>query len=108
MPNVTIYVRAGQMPVEESLAELTRDCIKLCTEVLEAELKNVHVVYVEVRHGHGLPVFAEVQYRLESARTPLAMNRFMESLELAIVQSTGLTARIRCFGYIASHIHARN
>lgn len=108
MPNVTIYIPAGQMPPEQMLAELTRDCVKLCMEVLEAELKNVHVVYVEIRHGYGHPVFAEVQYRVESVRTPLVMNRFMEALEHAIARCTGFMARIRCFGHSASHVHARN
>lgn len=108
MPNVTIYIPTGQMPSDEKLAELSRDCIKLCTSVLEAALKNVHIIYVDVRHGHGHPVFAEVQYRLETFRTPAVMNQFMETLENAIARCTGLTARIRCFGYPASNIHARN
>lgn len=108
MPNVTIYLPTGQMPSDEKLAELSRDCIKLCTSVLETALKNVHVIYVEVRHGHGHPVFAEVQYRVETFRTPTVMNQFMEALESAIARCTGLTARIRCFGYDVSNIHARN
>ena len=36
------------------------------------------------------------------------MNQFMEALDDAIARCTGLTARIRCFGYAASNIHARN
>jgi len=108
MPNLTIYIPIGQMPSDERIAELSCDCIKLCTNVLEAALKNVHVIYVEVRHGHGQPVFAEVQYRLETFRTPTVMNQFMEALEDAIARRTGLTARIRCFGYAASNMHARN
>jgi hypothetical protein len=108
MPNVTFYISTGQMPSDEKLAELSRDCIELCTSVLEAALKNVHVIYVVVRHGHGHPVFAEVQYRLETFRTPAVMNQFMEALENAIARRIGLTARIRCFGYAASNIHARN
>ncbi|NLP63780.1 hypothetical protein [Paraburkholderia sacchari] len=108
MPNVTFYIHAGHMPSDERLAELSGDCVELCTDVLEADLKNVHVVYVEVRHGHGHPVFVEVQYRLAPARTSAVMNPFMEALENAIVRRTGLMARIRCFGYAASSIHARN
>ncbi|MGQ7932963.1 hypothetical protein [Paraburkholderia sp. D1E] len=108
MPNVTFYIPMGQMPSDEKLAELSSDCIKLCTRVLEATLENVHVVYVDVRHGHGHPVFAEVQYRLETFRTLPVMNQFMEALDDAIARCTGLTARIRCFGYAASNIHARN
>jgi hypothetical protein len=108
MPNVTIYIPTGQMPSDEKLAELSRDCVELCTGVLQAALENVHVIYVDVRHGHGHPVFAEIQYRLETFRTPAVMNRFMEALDDAIARRTGLTARIRCFGYAASDIHARN
>ncbi|AXF18806.1 hypothetical protein [Paraburkholderia caledonica] len=108
MPNVTFYIPTGQMASDETLAELSRDCVELCTGVLAAALDNVHVIYVEVRHGHGHPIFAEVQYRLETFRTPSVMNRFMEALDDAITRRTGLTARIRCFGYAASNIHARN
>ncbi|SDC78944.1 tautomerase family protein [Paraburkholderia lycopersici] len=108
MPNVTIYIPTGQMPSDERLAELAGDCVKLCTSVLEAARENVHVIYVDVRHGHGHPVFAEVRYRLEAFRTPRVMNQFTEALDRAIVHRTGLTARIRCFGYAATHIHARN
>lgn len=96
------------MPPDERLAELSRDCVEICTSVLEAELKNVHVIYVDARHGHGHPVFAEIRYRLETFRTAPVMNRFMEALENAIVRRTGLAARIRCFGHAASNIHARN
>ncbi|ALP68704.1 hypothetical protein [Paraburkholderia caribensis] len=108
MPNVTFYIHAGKMPCDEHLAVLSNDCVQLCTNVLDAELKNVHVVYVDVRHGRGHPVFVEVQYRLETFRTPAVMNRFMDALENAIACYIGLTARIRCFGYAASNIHARN
>ena len=108
MPNVTIYIPMEQMPCDQRLAELSSDCTKLCTRVLAAALDNVHVIFVDVRHGRGHPVFAEVQYRLETFRTPEVMNRFMEALEDAIARCTGLTARIRCFGYGASNIHARS
>ncbi|WP_414448476.1 hypothetical protein AB4851_03695 [Burkholderia sp. 22PA0099] len=108
MPNITLYIPTGQMPSDEKLAELSRDCVELCTGVLQATLKNVHVIYVDVRHGHGHPAFAEIHYRLETFRTPAVMNRFMEGLDDAIARRTGLTARIRCFGYAASDIHARN
>jgi hypothetical protein len=108
MPNVTIYIPTAHMPSDEGLAKLSSECIKLCTSVLEAALKNVHVIYVDVRHGHGHLVFAEVQYRLETFRPPAVMNQFMEALDDAIARCTGLTARIRCFGYAASNIHARN
>ncbi|MBN3787262.1 hypothetical protein [Burkholderia sp. Ac-20353] len=108
MPNITFHIDAKRMPSDESLAELSRDCVELCTNVLEAQLKNVHVIFLDVRHGHGHPVFAEIQYRVEAFRTPPVMNQFMEALDHAIARRTGLTARIRCFGYAASNIHARN
>lgn len=108
MPNITFYIHAGKMPSDEHLADLSDDCVQLCTNVLEAELENVHVVYVDVRHGHGHPVFVEVQYRLEMFRTSTVMNRFMDALESAIACRTGLTPRIRCFGYPESNIYARN
>ncbi|HCW21140.1 MULTISPECIES: hypothetical protein [Achromobacter] len=108
MPNVTIYIPSAQMPSDERLAELSGDCINLCTGILAAALENIHVIYVGVRHGHGHPVFAEVQYRLETFRTPPVMNRFMDALDDAITRCTDLKARIRCFGYAAPNIHARN
>ncbi|RKP47785.1 hypothetical protein [Pararobbsia silviterrae] len=108
MPNVTFHIDATRMPSEERLAELSRDCIELCTQVLDAELKNVHVLFLEVRHGHGHPIFAEILYRLEPFRTPAVMNRFIEALDDAIVHRTGLIARVRCFGYAASNLYARN
>ncbi|RQS62936.1 hypothetical protein DID96_30795 [Burkholderia sp. Bp8963] len=108
MPNVTFHIDAKRMPSAESLAELSRDCVELCTNVLEAQLKNIHVIFLDVRHGHGHPVFAEILYRVETFRTPPVMNQFMEALDHAIARRTGLTARIRCFGYGASNIHARN
>ncbi|WP_322086374.1 hypothetical protein [Burkholderia sp. BCC1999] len=108
MPNVTFHIQAGCMPPDDDLAALSGDCVDLCTEVLHAELKNVHVIFMEVRHGHGHPVFAEIQYRVDAFRSPDIMNRFMEALDHAIVRRTGLTARIRCFGHAAPSIHARN
>jgi hypothetical protein len=108
MPNLSLYISAGKMPSDEQIAALSHECVELCTNVMGAALNNVHVIYIEARHGHGHPVFAEVQYRLQTSRTPSVMNRFTEQLDNAIMRHTGLTARIRCFGYIASSIHARN
>ncbi|RQS30921.1 hypothetical protein DIE03_13900 [Burkholderia sp. Bp8992] len=108
MPNVTFHIQAGRMPSADDLAALSGDCVALCTDVLRADLENVHVIFMEVRHGHGHPVFAEIQYRADAFRSPEIMNRFMEALDRAIVHRTGLTARIRCFGHAAPNIHARN
>lgn len=108
MPNVTIYIPADKMVPDEALADLTEQCTELCTGILRAALVNVHIVYVAVQHGRGHPVFAEIQYRLEPFRTQPVMAQFMEGLDDAIRRNINLTARIRCFGYEASSIHARN
>lgn len=108
MPNVTIYIQADKMPSDEALSELTEQCTELCTSILRAALENVHIIYVAVRHGRGHPVFAEIQYRLEPFRTLSVMDRFMEGLDDTIKDNIGFTARIRCFGYAASNIYARN
>jgi hypothetical protein len=108
MPNVTMFIRADKMPAADSLAELTDRCTRLCTGVLGAQLENVHVIHVAVHPGRGHPVFAEIGYRLEPFRTAPVMASFMESLDEAIRHTTGLVARIRCFGYAAPDIHARN
>ena len=108
MPNVTLFIPAEKMPPEEELSELTDRCTRLCTEVLGAALENVHIIYVAVRHGRGHPAFAEIRYRLEPFRTSQVMDSFMEGLDQAIQRQTGLASRIRCFGYAAAAIHARN
>lgn len=108
MPNVTIFIAAEQMPADDVLLELTDECTQLCTGTLKAALANVHIIYVAVRQGRGHPVFAQIQYRLEPFRTPSVMTRFMEDLDAAITRETGLTARIRCFGYGAQSVHALN
>ncbi len=108
MPNVTIHIPADRVPPDEALGDLTEQCTELCTGILRAALEKVHIVYVAVRHGRGHPAFAEIQYRLEPCRTPSIMAQFMERLDDAIRRNTDLTARIRCFGYEASSIHARN
>jgi hypothetical protein len=108
MPNITLYIATEEMPSAERLARLSRDCVGLCTQVLQAVLNNVHIVYIAVRHGHGHPVFAEVRYRLEPFRTSLVMDAFMDALDAAIKRHTGLTARIRCFAYAPTNIYARN
>lgn len=108
MPNVTIYIPADRMPPDAALVGLTEQCTELCTGILRAVLEKVHIVYVSVRHGRGHPAFAEIRYRLEPFRTQPVMAQFMEGLDDAIRRNTDLTARIRCFGYEASSIHARN
>ncbi|GLU29082.1 hypothetical protein [Brucella sp. NBRC 12950] len=108
MPNVTIFIPADRMPPDETLADLTEQCTELCTGILRAALENVHIIYVPVRHGRGRPAFAEIQYRLGPFRTSLVMAQFIKRLDDAIRRNTDLTARIRCFGYEASSIHARN
>ncbi|CQR42309.1 conserved hypothetical protein [Thiomonas sp. CB3] len=108
MPNITIFIQTEKMPPDGALAELTVQCTQLCTEILKAALKNVHIIYVAVRQGRGYPAYAEIKYRLEPFRTQQVMEAFMELLDEAIKHKTGLTARIRCFGYTEPNIHARN
>jgi hypothetical protein len=108
MPNVTLYFASERMPSADALARLTVECAELCTGTLRAALENVHIVYVPVAHGRGKPVFAEVLLRDAPFRTPDVVELFMRRLEEAIVRTTGLVARIRCFSFAAQHIHARN
>lgn len=108
MPNITIFLPAERLLSDEALTELTEQCTELCTGVLQAALAKVHVIYVPVRHGRGHPVFADIHYRLETFRTPAVMDRFMKGLDDAVKRHLGLTARIRCFGYAAANIQARN
>jgi hypothetical protein len=108
MPNVTIFMPTEKMPPDGNLAELTDQCTQLCTGMLQAALANVHIIYVGVRHGRGNPAYTEIKYRLLPFRTKAVMDVFMERLDAIIAENTGLTARIRCFGYAAPAIHARN
>jgi hypothetical protein len=108
MPNVTFFFPSEKMPKAEVLETLTSECTELCTNVLKAALDKVHIIYVEVRHGRGHQAYAEIKYRLETFRPPEVMNAFMDALDKSIVQNTGTTARIRCFGYAVGDIHARN
>ncbi|OLP59628.1 hypothetical protein BJF93_11150 [Xaviernesmea oryzae] len=108
MPNVTIFLPAEVMPSDSTLASLTDRCTELCTDILQAALENVHVIDVPVRHGRGHPAFVDIRYRLGLSRTPAVMQRFMSELDTAIQAATTSTARIRCFGYAADHICARN
>ncbi len=108
MPNVTMYFTEERMPPAASLTALTDRCAQLCTEVLGAAPENVHIQYLAVRAGLGRPACAEITYRLAPMRTPARMDDFMRELDNAIQQHAGLTARIRCFGYPAASIHARN
>ncbi|AVS74047.1 hypothetical protein [Paracidovorax cattleyae] len=108
MPNITLFIPVAAMPPDEAVAELSERCALLCTGVLRATLTNVHVACVAVHHGRGHPVFADVRYRLEPFRTPAVMETFMQGLQEAILHTVRLTPRIRCFGYTASNLHARN
>jgi len=108
MPSITIFIPAENMPSDAALSDLTDQCAELSTSVLQAAPDNVHVNFVAVRHGRGRPASAQVLYRLEPFRTPPVMERFMARLDDAIRRSTRLTARIRCFGFAAPGIFARN
>jgi hypothetical protein len=108
MPNVTWFIPSEHMPEEATLRTLTSECTELCTGVLKAALDKVHIIFVSVQHGRGHPAYVEIKYRLETFRPPEVMTEFMAALDASIVRHTGLKARIRCFGYAASDIYARN
>ncbi len=108
MPNVTFFFSNDSMPNEEVLSRLTDDATAYCTDILKADIDKVHVIYVAVRRGRGRPAFVEIRYRLEAFRTPDVMQAFMVALEESIRRHTGITARIRCYGYAASALQARN
>ena len=108
MPNVTIFIPVNEMPSDEVFAELTAQCTQLCTDILLAALENVHIIYVPALLGRGHWLFADVRYRLVSFRTEAVMQTFMKSLDEAISSCTGHVARIRCFGYAAESLYARN
>ncbi|HAT1647447.1 TPA: hypothetical protein I8Y12_003359 [Raoultella planticola] len=108
MPNLTFYLSQEHAARFNDLRDLTRACRALCTGILAAEPENVHIIYVDVKPGCGHPVYAELFYRLTSARTSEVMEDFMRELERAILDASGLTARIRCFGSAASQLFARN
>jgi hypothetical protein len=108
MPNMTWYISEEQMPKAAACDALTAECTDLCTEVLKAALDKVHIIFVTARHGRGHPAYIEIKYRLETFRPPEVMTQFMTALDASMVRHTGLKARIRCFGYAASDIHARN
>lgn len=108
MPNLTLFIPAETMPSAANLAGLTERCTELCTGILQAALENVHIIYVAVHHGLGHPAYVEVKYRLELLRTDSAMGAFTAGLDEAVTRFTGMTARIRCFGYAACTLHARN
>lgn len=108
MPSLTIYFTEDRMPLEAHLAALTERSARLCSELLGAAQDKVHIHYVAVRHGRGHLACAELTYRLQPERTPAIMDEFTLQLDHAIQHHAGLRARIRCFGYPATSLHARN
>ncbi|WP_336709113.1 MULTISPECIES: hypothetical protein [unclassified Cedecea] len=108
MPNITFYISEDQSDRITGFQDLTRTCFALCTEILNAEPDNIHIIFVNVRPGCGHPIYVELFYRLTESRTPEVMDKFMHELDAVIRLSTALTARIRCFGSPALQIYARN
>jgi len=53
-------------------------------------------------------IFSSFFYRLTTLRTPEVMENFMRELDVVTQHTSGLTARIRCFGSQAEHLFARN
>ncbi|RQR33722.1 MULTISPECIES: hypothetical protein [unclassified Burkholderia] len=108
MPSVTIFIPGTSMPSSAALDALSSACETLCTEVLSAAPGTIHVAYVPIRLGRGHPVSAEIRFRIASFRTTELMDRFMAELDREILRHTGFIARIRCFGYDTTHLHARH
>lgn len=108
MPNLTFYITEHQSDRFKDLCNFTCNCSALCCEILGAESKNVHIIFVDVKPGCGLPVYAELFYRQTKQRTQDVMENFIRELDLAIQQASGLTARIRCFASPAQQLYARN
>ncbi|RQS52729.1 hypothetical protein [Burkholderia sp. Bp8986] len=108
MPSVTILIPGTSMPSSAALDALSSPCETLCTEVLRAVPGTIHVAYVPIRLGRGHPVSAEIRFRIASFRTTELMDRFMAELDREILRHTGSIARIRCFGYDTTHLHARH
>ncbi|MGA8245565.1 MAG: hypothetical protein WB797_01530 [Nocardioides sp.] len=108
MPNVTVYISSEAMPAAEVLESLAERCTFFCTSTLRAAFENVHVIFVEVRHGRGHPVFVEVLLRDETFRPASVMDRFVQQVDGVFRQQTGLVARIRCFAFPAPDVHALN
>lgn len=108
MPNLTFYISENHADKFKNLNNFTHKCTTLCCDILGAELKNVHIIFVAVKPGCGHPVYAELFFRLTPLRTHKVVENFMHELDFAIQQASGLTTRIRCFGSPAEHIFNRN
>ena len=110
MPNVTVVVPADRLPADPSRIEAFLDaCTGICTGVLGAALEKVHIAIVPaLPQSRGRDASVEVRYRLEPHRTTDVMTRFLDRLDALLREHLGVTARIRCFGYPAEAIHARN
>ncbi len=108
MPNLTFYISENHSDKFNNLSDFTYKCSTLCCEILSAEPKNIHIIFVDVKAGCGQPVYAELFYRLTAMRTHEVMENFMRELDFATQQAFGLIARIRCFGFPAHQIFARN
>jgi hypothetical protein len=108
MPNLTFYISDDHAERFINLSDFTHKCSALCCDILGAELKNVHIIFIGVKAGCGLPLYAELFYRLTILRPQDVMENFMRELDFATQQASGLMVRIRCFGFPAQHLFARN
>ena len=108
MPNLTFYFSENHADRFKNLCELTVTAWELDGDILGADRENVHIIFIDVKPGCGQPVYAELFYRLTTLRTPEVMENFMRELDVVTQHTSGLTARIRCFGSQAEHLFARN
>ena len=108
MPNLTFYIDENYSENFKEIGDFTDKCRTLCCNVLGAEPKNVHIIFINIKPGCGRPIYAELFYRLTTLRTNEIMEGFMRELDFAIQQAFGLKARIRCFGSPEAHLFALN
>lgn len=112
MPNLTFYISENDSDKDsdkfKNLDDFTRKCSAFCCDILGAESKKVHIIFVDVKPGCGQPVYTELFYRLITLRTHEVMENFMRELYFATQQASGLMARVRRFGSPAEYLFARN
>lgn len=108
MPSITLYTSASHRLDADSFAEFSTTLAHLAKEILKAGENNIHISYLTAEIGFGTPVYFEARLRQEVFRTASVLNEFMHQVDLLIKEKTGVTARIRCFSFEASHIYAKN
>ncbi len=94
MPNLIFYISENHSDKFKNLNNFTHRCSDLCCDILGAELKNVHIIFINVNSGCWQPVYAELFYRLTTLRTQEVMENFIRELDFATHQDTYSLLRI--------------